>query len=376
MATPLASGANQIWIGGSPDSGDGTIKMNGQLDEIYMFNRALTRTEVQALVNNNNAQSTNAPVLPVTTPVSVASGATFDLGGMAQTILSLSGGGTVTNTATGAATLIVSNNSGSTFTFSGSIGDTSSANALGFVQAGSVTNIFSGTNNYHGPTRVNGGALLVNGASGSGLTTVAGGAWLGGGGTVGGALTVQSGGTLSPGNGIGALTVNGDATLQAGGTTVMEINKSVPANDQLIISGALNYGGKLIVTNLGGTLAGGDAFVLFQANSFNGRFASYSLPSLGTGLVWNTNALSSGLLTIVQTAPTNLLWDVRGTNLSLSWPSDRTGWRLLVQTNNLTNGISASTNDWGTVPASPQTNQVLLPLDPALPLEFYRLIYP
>jgi hypothetical protein len=60
----------------------------------------------------------------------------------------------------------------------------------------------------------------------------------------------------------------------------------------------------------------------------------------------------------------------------LAWPSDRIGWRLLVQTNNLTNGISASTNDWGTVPASQQTNQVLLPLDPTVPLEFYRLIYP
>ena len=61
---------------------------------------------------------------------------------------------------------------------------------------------------------------------------------------------------------------------------------------------------------------------------------------------------------------------------TLSWPSNYIGSRLLMQTNRLTNGISFNTNDWATVPVSQQTNQVSLPIDPTLPAEFYRLIYP
>jgi hypothetical protein len=67
---------------------------------------------------------------------------------------------------------------------------------------------------------------------------------------------------------------------------------------------------------------------------------------------------------------------LNGSNLTLSWPADHVGWRLLMQTNNLNGGISLNTNDWTTVSSSQQTNQVTLPVAPALPAEFYRLIYP
>jgi hypothetical protein len=373
MANPLASGANQIWIGGSPDGGDGAVRMSGLVDEVYMFSRALSQTEVQALFNNNSLTTNGSNILPATTPMSVASGAAFDLGGVSQTIASLTGGGAVTNTGS-AATLTISNTTGTT-TFSGSIGDTTLANALSLVQTGGATNIFSGANTYRGPTTI-GGALLVNGSLGTGAVAVTNGGTLGGNGVIGGALAIQSGGTLSPGNGSGTLTVNSSVTLQSGGTTLMAVSKTPFTNNQLSVSGALNCGGALVVTNLGGTLAGGDAFTLFQAGAFNGSFAAYSLPPLGAGLAWNTSALNRGVLSVVQTAPTNLVWNVGGTNLNLSWPAGYTGWRLLMQTNNLANGISGNTNDWFTVPGSQQTNQIILRLDPAMPAEFYRLIYP
>ena len=79
---------------------------------------------------------------------------------------------------------------------------------------------------------------------------------------------------------------------------------------------------------------------------------------------------------IVNTTPTNIVATVSGTNLSLSWPADHTGWSLLTQTNNLAQGISRNTNDWGTVANSASTNLVTIPIDPAKPTEFYRLIYP
>ena len=78
----------------------------------------------------------------------------------------------------------------------------------------------------------------------------------------------------------------------------------------------------------------------------------------------------------VSTIPTNIVFAVSGTNLNFSWPSDHIGWRLLAQTNHLANGISLNTNDWGTVANSTGTNQLTLPIDPAKPTEFYRLIYP
>jgi hypothetical protein len=78
----------------------------------------------------------------------------------------------------------------------------------------------------------------------------------------------------------------------------------------------------------------------------------------------------------VNTTPTNILATVSGTNLTLFWPLDHTGWRLLSQTNNLTNGISRNTNDWATVANSASTNQVTIPIIRTNKAGFYRLIYP
>jgi hypothetical protein len=47
-----------------------------------------------------------------------------------------------------------------------------------------------------------------------------------------------------------------------------------------------------------------------------------------------------------------------------------------VQTNNLKNGLSTNTNDWMTVPGSTGINSTNFPINPALPVEFYELIYP
>ena len=65
-----------------------------------------------------------------------------------------------------------------------------------------------------------------------------------------------------------------------------------------------------------------------------------------------------------------------GTNLVLNWPSDHTGWRLLIQTNNLQNGVSSNTNDWATVANSSNTNQVFVPIVITNGSEFYRMVYP
>jgi hypothetical protein len=67
---------------------------------------------------------------------------------------------------------------------------------------------------------------------------------------------------------------------------------------------------------------------------------------------------------------------MRSGALQLSWPPDHLGYRLLVQTNNLSRGISTDPDDWGTVAGSTTTNMAVVPIIPAQPIEFYRLVYP
>jgi len=120
-------------------------------------------------------------------------------------------------------------------------------------------------------------------------------------------------------------------------------------------------------------LVDGDAFKLFQAGSINASFASVSLPALSAGLGWNIANLNSGVISIVPTNSTNLVWSLSGTNILVSWPADYTGWRLQMQTNSMGGGLGTN---WIDVPGSTATNMMTLPVDPAIGNVFYRLIYP
>jgi hypothetical protein len=67
---------------------------------------------------------------------------------------------------------------------------------------------------------------------------------------------------------------------------------------------------------------------------------------------------------------------VNNGTLSLAWPLDHLGYRLLTQTNNLNLGVSANLNDWATVPGSTTTNQLTLPITTTNLNSFYQLVYP
>jgi galactose oxidase-like protein len=79
---------------------------------------------------------------------------------------------------------------------------------------------------------------------------------------------------------------------------------------------------------------------------------------------------------VVSVTPPKIIVVANKTSLNLSWPTDHIGWRLLMQTNNLAKGVSSNTNDWGTVSGSSVTNLVSVPIVPANPTEFFRLVYP
>jgi autotransporter-associated beta strand protein len=374
---PTTGVGTQLWIGGSADTGDEDVGLGGLIDGVCVYNSALTQAQIQSLYSSNPA---GPSVLPATTAVSVAAGATLDVGGVSQTIGSLTGlGGSsviladVTN-ATGGFTVGNASNT----VFAGTISGTGS-----LTKAGTGTLILSGANTYSGNTVISNGTLAVNNASGSatgtGNVTVLNGGTLDGNGAISGAIAVSSGGLLAPGNPLGTLTVKSNLTLASGSTVLVQVQHSPLTNSALKVSGTLTYGGTLSVTNPGASLLAGDTFPIFSAATYAGSFAATNLPPLGINLYWTNTLAANGTLAVVSgvsTVPTNITWSVSGTNLTLSWPADHAGWRLLMQTNNLAAGLNLNTNNWTTVTGSATTNQVTLPFDPAQPAEFYRLTYP
>ena len=264
----------------------------------------------------------------------------------------------------------------------------------GLTKHGTGTLTLTGANTYTGPTTINGGTLALGSGgsigSSSSINLSPGTAFnvstvnyalgaaqtLRGSGSVIGTATIN--GTLAPGPSLGTLTFSTPPILN--GLMVLELNRTnSPNSDRLVInSGTLNYGGVLTVTNTGPALQSGDSFHLFSANPLSGAFAATNLPALGPGLGWSFNPLS-GVLSVTQTVatnPPNVSCAISNGSLTLSWPDDHIGWRLLAQTNNLATGISSAAGDWAEVPGSGTTNRLDIPTNPGMPAGFYRLVFP
>ena len=238
--------------------------------------------------------------------------------------------------------------------------------------------ILSAAETYTAGTYVNAGTLILNGSLPVGnFVNVAYGTTLGGSGTFNCPVSVQYGGTFQPGAGgstVGKCIVNGPLNL--GGNAVMFLNKATPTNSQVAGISTVIYGGTLSVTNLGGTFLAGDKFTLFSATSRQGVFTTLNLPTLPAGLGWSNSLAIDGSIQVVNavnTAPPVMTNAYNAGTLTLSWPSDHLGWRLQVQTNALTTGI---TTNWLTWPNSTNLTSVSVQVDPTQPTVFFRLVYP
>jgi autotransporter-associated beta strand protein len=243
----------------------------------------------------------------------------------------------------------------------------------GITKLGAGRMVLNGANTYTGDTSVSNGVLVINGSVTS-RVIVGNGGTLGGAGTINGNVTVLAGAVLSPGTNLGRLTINGSLTLA--GTTVMELNKSLsPTNDSVTVSGPLTLGGSLTVTNLGPELGPGDSFRLFSIVGTN-SFSHTDLPALKAGYAWTNKLSIDGTLAVVQALnpnPTNILAQMDGGNLVITWPADQIGWQLQVQTNELAIGLSTN---WTSLSESLKTNVWVVPIDPNSPPVFYRLSLP
>ena len=251
-------------------------------------------------------------------------------------------------------------------TYAGAIGGTG---VMTKQTAGKLT--LTGTHTYTGATTVSAGTLVVNGTIGvSALTATSG--TLGGNGLLKGPVTIQPAGRLAPGTSIGALTISNSLTLS--GNTVMELNATAGTNDLVRGLTTVTYGGTLTLSNLAGAISASSTFKLFSATTYRGAFAALAPAIPGQGIAWNTNTLvTDGTLRVVSTSPVIITNSILANLLNISWPPDHIGWRLQVQTNSLSVGLS---NNWLTVPNSIATNQMTFPINPAVGCVFYRLLYP
>ena len=134
----------------------------------------------------------------------------------------------------------------------------SGSNTLASVNNSGAFNVGAGSTRVTGAFTQTSGTTTLGTAGGSGATlgstsgvTVSGGR-LQGSGTIGGNLTLNNA-TLSPGFSPGALNVDGNLTLGAGSTLLIELGGTNPSQyDRVSTSGSLQLGGRLVVSSLDG----------------------------------------------------------------------------------------------------------------------------
>ena len=144
----------QFWLGGSGDTGDGDVGLNGLISDVYIYNVALNAAQVSTIKNAASGPAIGVPVFPNGNSMSIASGANVDLYGHPIAVTDLSGNGLLTSSLSGA-TVSLTNPASS---FNGSI-----TGGVGVTWAGSFLNL-SGTNAYFGVTTVSNGIVNITGS--------------------------------------------------------------------------------------------------------------------------------------------------------------------------------------------------------------------
>jgi len=196
---------------------------------------------------------------------------------------------------------------------------------------------------------------------------------LSGHGTVNGVVT--NNGTLAPGTSMGVLTLNSNLVLNSGSTNTFEIDGTTPANDTVVLGGAVTYGGVLqIVPN--GSFTNGQSFTLFSGSGAtdpsNFETIVVEPPVSGTSFTF-TNGVLTAVVSSGPSGPATLTNSYSSGVLTLTWPAGE-GWVLKNQTNSLSAGLNTHTNAWFTVPGGIDGSNSIA-IDPNQPTVFYRLFW-
>ena len=163
------------------------------------------------------------------------------------------------------------------------------------------------------------------------------------------------------------------------GTTNNPYSITVPGTNITYIA---NFAATAIITvgakpTNGGTVTGGGTFLVGSTNLIT---ASATNGWLFMG--WNDGTTTNRYNIIIPATnstftaeftagnSTNLTTSLSGKTLTLAWPADHLGWVLQALTNDL------SYTNWFDLPGTGGTNLVVISINPATPLEFYRLRQP
>lgn len=175
-----------------------------------------------------------------------------------------------------------------------------------FIKSGTGRWTLTGANTWSGGLTINGGTVLANNLTGSGVgsgaVVVNANGALGGTGFVGAPVTVNVGGAISPGASVGTLTINNSLTLNAGAQLNFELGPTV-ASDRVVVNGALGLRGTMNITNVAGFGAGTYTLMTFSGALSGGLPVIGHKPASWSCAVNTNTAGQVRLVVAAQTPP-------------------------------------------------------------------------
>ena len=140
------------------------------------------------------------------------------------------------------------------------------------------------------------------------------------------------------------------------------------------VSGATSYNLKRGTANSGPypTVFGGLVVTNYSDAAVTNAVTYYYVVTAVSGGE-STNSLQVSAVPLPSLAPTNITLQASSGQLQLSWPPDHLGWRLQIQTNDLSQGLGTN---WVTVPNSTNVCQTNVTVNPTHGSAFLRLVYP